>query len=94
MKSGYIYIMSNKNRTTFYVGVTSDFDRRITEHKENIGSAFCKKYNLTDLVYFEEFDDINSAIQREKQVKNWKREWKLNLIKSLNPEMLDLFEGI
>ncbi len=76
------------------MGVTSDLNRRITEHKENIGSVFCKKYNLTDLVYNEEFDDVNSAIQREKQVKNWKREWKLNLIKIQNPEMLDLFEGI
>ena len=90
MKGGYIYILSNKNRTTLYIGVTSDLDRRIAEHVEGEGSKFSSKYNLTDLVYFEEFDDISEAIAREKQLKNWKREWKINLIKSLNPELKDL----
>ncbi|PKQ64539.1 endonuclease [Labilibaculum filiforme] len=90
MKGGYIYILSNKNRTTLYIGVTSDLDRRIAEHVEGEGSKFSSKYNLTDLVYFEEFDDIGDAISREKKLKNWKREWKMNLIKSLNPELKDL----
>ena len=90
MKGGYIYILSNKNRTTLYIGVTSDLDRRIAEHVEGEGSKFSSKYNLTDLVYFEEFDDISEAIAREKQLKNWKREWKINLIKRLNPELKDL----
>ncbi|PKQ64540.1 endonuclease [Labilibaculum filiforme] len=90
MKGGYIYILSNKNRTTLYIGVTSDLDRRIAEHVEGEGSKFSSKYNLTDLVYFEEFDDIGDAILREKQLKNWRREWKMNLIKSLNPELKDL----
>ena len=90
MKGGCIYILSNKNRTTLYIGVTSDLDRRIAEHVEGEGSKFSSKYNLTDLVYFEEFDDISEAIAREKQLKNWKREWKINLIKSLNPELKDL----
>ncbi|MGQ1909298.1 GIY-YIG nuclease family protein [Marinifilum sp. RC60d5] len=90
MKGGYIYIMTNKNRTTLYIGVTSDLKRRIAEHDEGVGSKFTSKYNLTDLVYFEEFDDISEAIAREKQLKNWKREWKTNLIKSLNPELKDL----
>ncbi|WP_306742164.1 GIY-YIG nuclease family protein [Marinifilum sp. D714] len=90
MKRAYIYIMSNKNRTTLYIGVSSDLNRRIAEHSEGIGAKFTKRYNLTDLLYYEEFDDISEAIAREKQLKNWKREWKLNLIKSLNPELKDL----
>jgi len=82
--------MSNKNRTTFYIGVTNDIDRRVAEHKEGIGSAFCIKYNLIDLVYYEQILGIEQAIDREKQLKRWHREWKINLIKSINPEMKDL----
>jgi putative endonuclease len=59
MKSSYIYIMTNKYRTTLYVGVTSDLNKRITEHQNEIGSEFTKKYNLKDLIYYEEFNDIN-----------------------------------
>ncbi|RUT80196.1 GIY-YIG nuclease family protein [Ancylomarina longa] len=90
MKRSYIYIMSNKNRTTLYIGVTSDLNRRIAEHSEGIGAKFTSKYNLTDLVYYEEFDDVRDAIAREKQLKNWKREWKMKLIKSFNPDLKDL----
>ena len=91
MKQYYVYIVSNKHRTTFYIGVTNNILRRITEHKEFRGSDFCKRYNITDLVYFETLNDIRQAIAREKQLKNWHREWKLNLVKSVNPEMKDLF---
>jgi putative endonuclease len=91
MKKGFIYIISNKKRTTLYVGVTNNLKRRITEHKEGIGSKFSEKYKLTDLLYFEEIPDIRKAIHREKQLKNWHRQWKLNLIKSLNPELKDLY---
>lgn len=91
MKGGYIYIMSNKNRSTFYIGVTSDLKTRIADHKNGIGSVFTSKYELKDLVYFEEFPDIYQAIDREKQLKNWHRQWKINLIKSANPEMNDLY---
>ena len=94
MKTGYVYIMSNKNRTTFYIGVTNDIARRVAEHKEGSGSKFTAKYKLHDLVYFEVIYDIEQAIRREKQLKNWHREWKLNLIKELNPEMKDLSEMI
>lgn len=90
MKGGYIYIMSNRNRTTLYIGVTSDLKRRVAEHAEGIGAKFTSKYNLTDLLYYEEFGDVQDAIAREKQLKNWKREWKLNLIKVLNPDLKDL----
>ncbi len=91
MKKGFIYIISNKSRTTFYIGVTSELKIRIAKHTEGIGSSFTTQYKLTDLVYFEEFPNIVQAIYREKQLKNWHREWKLNLIKSINPDMKDLY---
>ena len=87
--SNHVYILSNKNRTVFYVGVTNDIRRRMIEHKAGFGGKFSFKYNLTDLLFMEEYDDIRFAIQREKQLKNWHREWKVNLIKILNPEMID-----
>ena len=71
----HVYIVTNKNRTTFYIGVTNDIRRRILEHKAGVGSAFTSKYNLTDLLYCEEFDEIKIAIAREKQLKNWHRDW-------------------
>ena len=86
--------MSNSKRTTFYIGVTSDLKTRIADHKNGIGSAFTSKYKLTDLMYYEDFPDIYQAIDREKQLKNWHRDWKINLIKSVNPEMNDLYWGI
>lgn len=90
-KGGYVYIMSNANRTTLYIGVTSDLKTRKADHKNGIGSDFTTKYKLTDLLYFEDFPDIYQAIDREKQLKRWHREWKLNLIKSVNPQMNDLY---
>jgi putative endonuclease len=91
MKGGFVYIMSNKHRTTFYIGVTSNLKTRIADHKNGIGSEFTKKYKLTDLLYYEDFPDIYQAIDREKQLKNWHKQWKINLIKSANPAMNDLF---
>ena len=85
-----IYILSNKNRTTFYIGVTNVIKRRVLEHKSGKGSSFTTKCNLTDLMYHEEFDDVRLAIQREKQLKNWHRDWKINLIKNINPAMEDI----
>ena len=79
--------MTNSYRTTFYIGVTSNLSKRISEHAEGIGSKFTKKYNLKDLIYFEKFTDLNQAIDREKQLKNWHKEWKLNLIRELNPKL-------
>ncbi len=87
MKLSYTYIVTNKYRTTFYVGVTSDLNKRIIEHANGIGSEFTKKYNLKYIIYFEEFTDINQAIAREKQIKNWRKDWKLNLIKAKNPTL-------
>lgn len=93
MKEYYVYIITNKFRTTFYVGVSNDLNNRISQHNNHDGSIFTSKYNLTDLIYFEVFNEINQALIREKQLKNWKKEWKLNLIKSTNPnlETLKLF---
>ena len=90
MKSSFVYILINTYRSTFYIGVTSDLKKRITEHIEGFGSAFTKKYNLKDLIYFEKFSDINQAIEREKKLKNWHREWKLNLIREQNPTLSTL----
>lgn len=93
-KGGYVYIISNKNRTVLYTGVTSNLQSRIYQHKSGEGSIFTKKYNCVDLLYYEIFEDIVSAITREKQIKKWKREYKENVINSLNPEWKDLFEEI
>ncbi|MUP44647.1 GIY-YIG nuclease family protein [Gramella sp. BOM4] len=92
MKKSYTYILANKTRTVLYIGVTSDLKLRLIQHKNAEGSVFTTKYKVQDLMYFEEFSDINQAIEREKQLKNWRREWKLRLIQSTNPEMKDLFQ--
>jgi len=89
-KQGYIYMMTNKYRTTFYIGVTSDLAARVWQHINGEGSQFVKKYRLYDLVFFEHFERITDAIAREKQLKNWHHDWKVNLIRSMNPEMRDL----
>ncbi|MBN2663008.1 MAG: GIY-YIG nuclease family protein [Bacteroidales bacterium] len=90
MKLSYTYIMTNKYRTTFYIGVTNDLQKRIVEHQNGIGSEFTRKYNLKDLIYFEKFTDINQAISREKQLKNWHKDWKIDLIKKSNPTLKTL----
>lgn len=90
MKRSYVYILMNKYKTTFYIGVTSNLRTRMTEHLEGKGSIFTKKYNLKDLVFYEEFSDINQAISREKPLKNWHRAWKLDLIKEKNPTLSTL----
>ena len=89
-KQGYTYIMSNQYRTTFYIGVTSNLEARIWQHINNEGSEFVKKYKLYDLVCYEYYERITDAIDREKQLENWHRDWKINLIKSANPDMKDL----
>ncbi|WP_256009521.1 GIY-YIG nuclease family protein [Desertivirga xinjiangensis] len=93
-KVGYVYIVSNIQRSVFYIGVTSDLRQRIFEHKEEKGSKFTSKYRCTYLVYYEILGDISFAIEREKQLKNWHRNWKINLIKSMNPDMRDLYEEV
>lgn len=93
-KGGSVYIMTNPNRTTFYIGVTSNLIARVIEHKSGQGSKFTSKYKCKDLVYYVGFNSIEEAIDREKQLKNWHREWKINLIKGFNPTLNDLSEEI
>ena len=89
-KQGYVYTMSNKYRTTFYIGITADLEVRVWQHVNGEGSLFVKRYRLNDLVFYEYFEQIADAIDREKQLKNWHHDWKVNLIKSMNPAMNDL----
>jgi putative endonuclease len=90
VKDGFVYIVSNKKRTTLYIGVTSNIENRIFEHKTGKGGVFSSKYKLTDLLYFECVQGMDDAILREKQMKKWNRDWKLRLIKEENPELEDL----
>ena len=90
-KNYYVYIITNKLNTVFYIGVTNNLEKRIWEHRNKMIPGFSSKYNLNKLVYFEETSDIYSAIRREKQLKNWHRDWKINLIRKENPEFKDLF---
>lgn len=89
-KDFYVYIMTNYQETTFYIGVTSDLMRRVQEHKNKEKEGFSSKYNLNKLVYFETTNSSMNALNREKQLKSWRREWKLDLIKETNPNFDDL----
>ncbi len=91
-KRGYVYILTNKNNTTLYTGVTSNLPKRIYEHKNKLVDGFSKKYNLDKLVYYEIFYEIIEAISREKQIKAGSRKKKIELINSQNPEWKDLSE--
>ena len=94
MKQMYVYIMTNKKNGVLYVGVTSNLKKRVWEHKNHVVDGFTRRYNLDRLVYFEVCPDELSAITREKQLKNWHRDWKINQIHEQNPEWRDLFEDI
>ena len=94
MKKGYIYIMTNKPNGTLYIGVTSDIIKRVYEHKNSLVDGFTKRYNLKNLVYFEIFDFIENAIEREKQLKGGNRAKKISLIESFNPQWKDLYDSV
>jgi putative endonuclease len=89
-KGGYVYIISNIRRTVLYTGSSSKIRNRMYDHKHGTYKSFSKKYNCCDLMYFEFYPDIADAVKRERQIKEWKREWKWNLIKKDNPNLLDL----
>ena len=93
MKTYYVYILASQKRGTIYTGITNDITRRIYEHKNGLIPGFTKQYKVTKLVYVESTNDVQSAIKREKQLKQWRREWKIALIEESNPEWRDLFEG-
>jgi putative endonuclease len=90
--SFYVYIMANAHNTFLYTGITNEIESRVEDHK--VGrSKFTAKYNCNKLVYLERYTDVRNTIHREKQLKKWKREWKLELIKKENPEMEDVAKG-
>lgn len=91
---GVVYMLSNKYNNVLYTGVTRNLQRRVAEHKLHINQGFSAKYNTDKLVYYEWYDRLDVAIQREKQLKNWKREWKDKLVNDFNPEWKDLAEDI
>ncbi|MFO1256919.1 MAG: GIY-YIG nuclease family protein [Gammaproteobacteria bacterium] len=94
MPDSFVYILANKRNGTLYTGVTSDFIKRTDQHKSNLVEGFSKKYGTHLLVYYEIFSDIVEAITREKQIKKWRRQWKLDLIEDLNPHWDDLYNSL
>ena len=90
----YVYILASKIGGTLYIGVTNDLIRRVAEHRLKVIESFTEKYGVVRLVYFEQFDDPENAIRREKRLKKWNRAWKLRLIEQQNPEWRDLWEEI
>lgn len=95
MKTGFIYIITNKNNTTLYVGVTSNLAKRIQQHKDKFyKNSFSARYNISKLVYFEKHQSIKVAIVREKQLKAGNRARKIKLIESINPEWMDLYDNV
>ena len=87
----YVYLLASKRNGTLYIGVTSELIKRVYEHKNNLVEGFTQKYKVHNLVYYETTDDINSVITREKQLKKWKRTWKMELIEKNNPGWRDLY---
>jgi putative endonuclease len=90
MKYYYVYILASERRGTLYIGVTNDLIRRMHEHKNGLVDGFTKKYHVYNLVYFQQCENVESVIQREKQLKAWHREWKIKLIEETNPNWNDL----
>ena len=91
MKHWYVYIMANKPNGVIYIGVTDNIEERVREHKNKIyPKSFTAKYNCENLIYFEEFENVEEASIREKQFKKWKRDWKIKLIEEMNPSWSDL----
>ena len=90
----FVYLMASQKNGTLYAGVTNNLIRRAYEHKNNLVDGFTKQHGVHTLVWFESTDSIEAAIQREKQLKNWKRDWKITLIEAKNPQWTDLYEGL
>ncbi len=94
IKSYHVYLLTNKKHGTLYIGMTSDLSKRIEQHKTEVFEGFSKKYGLKRLVYYESYEDVNEAIRREKQLKNWKRVWKIALIEAENVDWCDLYPSL
>src|SRR5262245_34339643 len=93
-RSYWVYILTSRLGGTLYIGVTNDLVRRVYEHRIKAAEGFTKKYDVDRLVYFEQFDDIENAIRREKRLKKWNRAWKVRLIEEANPNWDDLFPAV
>ena len=93
-RSPCVYILASQRNGTLYIGVTSDLIKRVWEHKNDLVEGFTKKYAVHRLVYYEMIENMESAIQREKQLKKWNRDWKIDLIEKGNPEWTDLYESL
>jgi putative endonuclease len=91
-RSAYVYILASRRNGTLYTGVTSDLIRRIWDHRQGATPSFASRYGVKRLVWYEELEDIVSAIAREKQIKRWRRAWKLALIEARNPQWIDLWD--
>ncbi|MEM8934920.1 MAG: GIY-YIG nuclease family protein [Pseudomonadota bacterium] len=89
-----VYILASKRNGTSYTGVTSDIAGRVWEHKAGVNQGFTKRYGVGRLVWYDAYDDVNAAIQREKTIKKWPRKWKLNLIETNNPDWRDLYDDL
>lgn len=94
MKQYYVYILTNSTNTVLYIGITSNLVKRIYEHQNKLADGFTKQYQVRKLLYYEVYTDIYAAISREKQLKHWKRDWKIELIKAENPHFRDLANSI
>jgi len=94
MKLPCVYMLASQRNGTLYIGVTSDLIKRVWEHKQDFVEGFSKKYGVHDLVWYEQHEDMPTAIAREKALKKWKRAWKLELIEKVNPEWKDLYEEL
>ena len=94
MNNYYVYILASKRHGTLYIGVTNDLVRRVYEHKNDLVEGFTKKYGIHLLVYYEQYDNVESAIQRERQMKKWNRQWKIRRIERQNPDWRDLYDEI
>jgi len=93
-RRGYVYILASRRNGTLYVGVTNDLRRRVYEHREGMVAGFTKRYRVYRLVYYEVYGTVPQAIAREKQIKAWKRAWKLEAIEAMNPDWNDLYEQL
>jgi len=93
-KQFYVYLLANKRNGTLYLGMTNDLIRRVYEHKNGLNKGFAAKHGVNQLVWYEVHESAMAAIEREKQLKNWKRSWKLELIEKSNPDWIDLYDGL
>jgi len=94
MRSYFVYILASTKNGTLYIGVTNNLIRRVHEHKNDLADGFTKKYGVHNLVYYEQTEDVDAALHREKQLKKWNRQWKINLIEKSNPAWHDLYDTL